>query len=132
MSQPWIEKYRGCTLYCAPQQTPDGRFVARLLIVRDTSNGAAKRKLNPGTQLHASAQAAAGHALAVGQDWLDRHPSPEETGAAGARRQADLDRPARHSRTECGSSNRARSAGPSGSAVPARRHTWCESPVLRP
>lgn len=71
---PWIETYQGCTLHCGPLERPDGQLQAQLLIVKDTPQGALKRKIDVGpVAVFKTEKAAAKLSLDIATDWLDRH-----------------------------------------------------------
>lgn len=71
MREAFVEVYRGYLLRCMPHTTPDGRYLAHLVI--SFSEGGAQQEvtITPNVSSFETKRAAANHSLLVGKGWVD-------------------------------------------------------------
>jgi hypothetical protein len=73
MKEPFTELYKGYLLKCAPHSTPDGRFLARLVISFAERDAHKEVLLTPNYPSFSTPREAADCSLVEGKQWVDKN-----------------------------------------------------------
>lgn len=71
MREALVELYRGYLLRCAPSSTPEGRYLAKLVVSFAEHGGHEDVSITPKAPSFATPREAADCSLAVGKHWID-------------------------------------------------------------
>ena len=73
MKAPFTELYKSYLLKCEPHSTPDGRFLARLVISFAERDAHKEVLITPNHPSFETAREAANCALAEGKQWVEKN-----------------------------------------------------------